>query len=87
MYRVFESDLGLDIKEASQTISATRADAFSAELLERRGRQPASRRCSGSRPLVDGRPLELLRSVYLPDYFQFTISLTRPRGSAGPDTA
>ena len=33
MYRVFESDLGLDIKEASQTISATRADAFSAELL------------------------------------------------------
>ena len=26
---------------------------------------------------TDGRPLELLRSVYLPDYFRLSISLTR----------
>jgi GntR family transcriptional regulator len=31
---------------------------------------------------ADGRPLELLRSVYRPDYFQFAIRLTRPRGQA-----
>jgi GntR family transcriptional regulator len=86
MYRVFESDLGLDIKEASQTISATRADAFSAELLSVEVGSPllSMQRLTTS---LDGRPLELLRSVYLPDYFNFTISLTRPRGSAAPETA
>ena len=26
---------------------------------------------------ASGQPLELLRSLYLPDYFQFTIRLTR----------
>ena len=80
-YRVFESELGLEIKEASQTISATRAEAASATLLGVELRSPliSMQRLTTS---VDGRPLELLRSVYRPDYFQFTISLTRPRGSA-----
>jgi GntR family transcriptional regulator len=84
MYRVFESDLGLNIKEATQTISATRADASSAKLL---GVEVDSPLLSMQRltAAMDGRPLELLRSVYLPDYFQFTISLTRPRGSAGTE--
>jgi GntR family transcriptional regulator len=86
MYRGFESDLGLDIKEASQTISATRTDAFSAELLSVDAGSPllTMQRLTTS---ADGWPLELLRSVYLPHYFQFTISLTRPRGSADPETA
>ena len=85
MYRVFESDLCIDIKEASQTISATRADAFSADLL---GVEIGSPLLSMQRltTSADGRPLELLRSVYLPDYFQFTISLMRPRGSAAVET-
>jgi GntR family transcriptional regulator len=84
MYRVFENDLGLNIKEAAQTISATRADAFSADVLGVGVDSPllSMQRLTMS---VDGRALELLRSVYLPDYFQFTISLTRPRGAAGPD--
>jgi GntR family transcriptional regulator len=86
MYRVLESDLGIDIKEASQTIGATRADAFSAELLSVKVGSPllSMQRLTTS---AGGRPLELLRSVYRPDYFQFTISLTRPRGSAATATA
>jgi GntR family transcriptional regulator len=86
MYHVFESDLGLAIKEASQTISATRTDAFSVELLSVEAGSPllSMQRLTTS---ADGRPLELLRSVYLPHYFHFTISLTRPRGSADPETA
>jgi GntR family transcriptional regulator len=81
MYRVFENELGLDIKEANQTISATRADRASAELL---GVRAASPLLSMQRLTIaaDGRPLELLRSVYLPAYFQFAIRLTRPRGLA-----
>jgi GntR family transcriptional regulator len=81
MYRVFESDLGLEIKEASQTISATRADAFSANLLGVEVGSPllAMQRLTIA---VTERPLELLRSVYLPEYFQFAIRLTRPHGPA-----
>jgi GntR family transcriptional regulator len=86
MYRVFESDLGLDIQEATQTMSATRSDGFSAELL---GVEVGSPLLSMQRLTIcaDGRPLELLRSVYLPEYFQFTIRLTRPRGAAAPNNA
>jgi GntR family transcriptional regulator len=82
MYRVFESDLKLDIKEASQTIGATRADPSSAALLSVETGSPL---LSMQRLTIaaDGRPLELLRSVYRPDYFQFAIRLTRPRGPAG----
>lgn len=79
MYRVFESDLGLDIKEASQTISATAADRLNAGLLGVEVGSPllAMQRLTTS---AAGRPLELLRSVYLPEFFQFTIQLTRPHG-------
>ena len=77
MYRVFESELGLDIKEAKQTISASLADATSAKLLGVQGRQSAARRSNASPLAPDGRPLELLRSVYLPDYFRLSINLTR----------
>lgn len=83
MYRVFEDDLGIDIKEANQTISAIPADAVSAELL---GVDAGSPLLSMQRLTLsaDDRPLEFLRSVYLPDYFQFTIRLTRrvPPGAA-----
>ncbi len=76
MYRVFESELGFDIKEATQTISASLADATSAKLL---GVKAGSPLLSIERLTVntDGRPLELLRSVYLPGYFQLSINLTR----------
>src|SRR5688572_12568305 len=85
MYRVFESDFGLDIQAATQTISATRSDDFSADLLGVNVGSPllAMQRLTTS---AAGRPLELLRSVYRPDFFQFTIRLTRPRGPAAENS-
>jgi GntR family transcriptional regulator len=76
MYRFFEGDLGIDIKEATQTISATVADASAAELLGVAEGNPllAMERLTRS---ADERPVELLRSLYLPEYFRFTIKLTR----------
>lgn len=76
MYRVFESELGLDIKEANQTISATLADEDEATLLGAAVGDPllAIERLTIS---SDNRPLELLRAVYLPDYFSLSINLTR----------
>jgi GntR family transcriptional regulator len=76
MYRVFESEIGFDIKEATQTISASLADTTSAKLL---GVKAGSPLLSIERLTVntDGRPLELLRSVYLPNYFRLSINLTR----------
>jgi GntR family transcriptional regulator len=76
MYRVFETEIGLNIKEAMQTIGASLADATSARLL---GVKPGSPLLSIERLTLDTdhRPLELLRSVYLPNYFRLSISLTR----------
>lgn len=76
MYRVFEQELGLEIKEASQSISATLANETNAALL---GVEPGSPLLAMERLTtgLEGRPLELLRSVYLPEYFRFSINLTR----------
>jgi GntR family transcriptional regulator len=76
MYRVFESEIGFQIKEATQTISASLADVVTGELL---GVKAGSPLLSIERLTVntDGRPLELLRSVYLPKYFRLSINLTR----------
>jgi GntR family transcriptional regulator len=76
MYSVFEDELGLAIKEAKQTIGASLADNTSAKLLGVKGGSPLlsmERLTLGK----DGRPLELLRSIYLPNYFRLSISLTR----------
>ena len=78
MYRVFEEELGHPIKEARQTISASLADSTSARLLGVKTGSPLlaiERLTLGT----EGRPLELLRSVYLPNYFRLSISLTRQR--------
>lgn len=76
MYRVFEEDLGIDINEANQTISATLADETTAELL---GVEQGHPLVSMERLTLssDQRPLEFLRSVYLPEYYRFSIHLTR----------
>lgn len=76
MYRVFEAEIGFNIKEATQTISASLADATVARLLSVKAGSPL---LSIERLTVnmDGRPLELLRSVYLPNYFRLSINLTR----------
>jgi GntR family transcriptional regulator len=76
MYDVFEKELGFEIKEATQTIGASLADPTSAKLM---GVKAGSALLSMERLTLgkDGRPLELLRSVYLPDYFRLSINLTR----------
>jgi GntR family transcriptional regulator len=76
MYSVFEDELGHAIKEAKQTIGASLADAASAKLL---GVKAGSPLLSIERLTIgkDERPLELLRAVYLPDYFRLSINLTR----------
>ena len=76
MYRVFETELGFDIKDAQQTISACVADATTAKLL---GVSVGDPLLSIERltTCAQGRPLELLRSVYLPEYFRLSINLTR----------
>ena len=76
MYSVFEDELGLAIKEARQTIGASLADTTSAKLLGVKAGSPllSMERLTLSK---DERPLELLRSVYLPDYFRLSINLTR----------
>jgi GntR family transcriptional regulator len=76
MYSVFEDELGHAIKEAIQTIGASLADTVSAKLL---GVKAGSPLLSIERLTLgkDERPLELLRAVYLPDYFRLSINLTR----------
>lgn len=76
MYSVFEDELGHIIKEANQTISASLADVPSAKLL---GVKVGSALLSIERLTIgkDDRPLELLRAIYLPEYFRLSISLTR----------
>jgi GntR family transcriptional regulator len=76
MYRVFEEDLGIDINEANQTLSATLADETTAALL---GVEQGNPLLSMERLTLstDQRPLEFLRSVYLPEYYRFSIHLTR----------
>lgn len=76
MYSVFEEELDHPIKEAKQSISASLADSTSAKLLGVKAGSPLlaiERLTLGT----EGRPLELLRSVYLPEYFRLSINLTR----------
>ena len=76
MYRVLEEDLGFGIKHGSQTIGAKISTSTEEEELDLNG---ASALVTMERLTVamDDRPVELLRSVYRPDIFQFSINLTR----------
>lgn len=76
MYRVFEDDLGLVIRDATQSIGARLPSDAERRALDVHG--PAAlvemeRRTVAS----DGRTIELLRSVYRPDFYKFTINLRR----------
>lgn len=76
IYRVFEGELGLDIGHATQTIGAALASQDEAALL---GVAVGSALITLERLTTSSerRPLELLRSVYLPQHFRFTVELTR----------
>lgn len=76
IYRIFEDELGFEIKEATQTIGATLADPGQASHLDIEAGQPLT---SVERITfdTDGRPLEFLRAVYVPERHNFSIRLTR----------
>ena len=76
IYRVLEGDLGLDIARATQTIGAALAAEEEAGLL---GVKVGDALIALERltTAADGRPLEFLRSRYLPQHFRFTVELSR----------
>ncbi|MFH5774216.1 GntR family transcriptional regulator [Paracoccus sp. NGMCC 1.201697] len=78
VYRIFEDDLGFVVKEAKQSLSATLADAEHSRHLHV---PPGSPLISVERLTTDmeERPLELLRAVYVPDRYRFSITLARRR--------
>lgn len=80
IYGIFEQELGFEIKDALQTISATLADEATAALLDIAPGHPLTfaERLTRDR---DDRPLELLRTVYVPERHRFSIRLTR-RGAS-----
>lgn len=85
MYRVFEEELSLTLGQGNQTIGARlSAPEEDAELgIEGPGALISMERLTLA---DDGRPVELLRAVYRPDMFQFSINLTRRLYSA-PSTS
>ncbi|WP_407530968.1 GntR family transcriptional regulator [Methylobacterium oryzisoli] len=76
MYRVFEQELGLSIRDAEQSIGATLAGKTDAALLDT---TPGSALIAMERLTrdADGRPIEFLRSLYRPEFYRFSIHLTR----------
>lgn len=78
IYRLFEDELGFAIKEAQQTISSVLADA---ELAAHLGVEAGDPLTFVERLTIDqdDRPLELLRAVYVPERYRFSIRLTRRR--------
>lgn len=76
MYRVFEEELGLTIKQGTQAISAKISSSQENAELELPGPTAlvAMERLTVA---ADERPVEFLRSVYRTDIFQFTINLSR----------
>ena len=78
VYRFLEDDLGLTVKEARQTLSATVADAELAQHLDVAQLSPliTVERLTAD---IDDRPLEFLSAVYVPDRYRFSITLARRR--------
>ncbi|WP_213522047.1 GntR family transcriptional regulator [Paenibacillus sp. J31TS4] len=82
MYRYLEEELGIPLSEARQTISAVNADSYEAELLNVPG-HTALLSIERTTYRDDRTPVEFLKAVYRPDYFQYAVHLTRGTASAG----
>lgn len=78
MYKFFEEELGIFLKEADQRITAVKADEFEADVL---GVDVGDPLLSIVRITFSQKnePVEYLKAVYHPDYFQYTVQLTRKR--------
>lgn len=82
IYRLFEDELGFEIRDAVQTISASLATTGQAASLATSVGDPLT---TVERTTFDagGRPLEFLRAVYVPGRHDFSIRLTRRRVTQG----
>lgn len=80
IYRILEDDLGFVIGDAMQTMGAKLADEEQAKHLDVAPGTPLTsvERLTSS---DDGRPLELLRAVYVPERYRLSIRLTRRRAA------
>ncbi len=76
IYRFFEEELQMPLKEASQMISAVKANDYEAKKLGIDVKEPLLyiERITYSK---DQQPAEFLMAVYRPDYYQYMVSLTR----------
>jgi GntR family transcriptional regulator len=76
VYEFIENKLGLSIQSGVQVIEASVARKMEAELLQIKEGAPVlvmQRRSY----LNDGRPLEVVKSVYRGDRYKFTIEMER----------
>ncbi|SFD87579.1 GntR family transcriptional regulator [Lentibacillus persicus] len=76
IYQFFEKELDIYFKEANQIISAVNADEQIAEMLNTKIGE-ALLYIERSTKTSQGDPVEFLKAVYRPDYFQYLITLSR----------
>ncbi|ALX47833.1 GntR family transcriptional regulator [Lentibacillus amyloliquefaciens] len=76
IYQFFEKELDIYFKEANQVISAVNADEQIAEMLNTEVGE-ALLYIERSTKTSQGDPVEFLKAVYRPDYFQYLITLSR----------
>lgn len=76
MYRFFEEKLGFSLKKAKQMISAVNADKNEAnqlDVIENEALLYIERISYSS----EHKPVEFLKAVYRPDYYQYMVQLSR----------
>lgn len=76
IYKFFEEELDVYLKEANQMISAVNADQRMSELLDV-NEGDALLYIERTTTSVHGEPAEFLKAIYRPDFFQYLIKLTR----------
>lgn len=76
IYKFLEDEIGIFLHNAKQKISAVNATREEAELLEVEA-NAALLFIERTTYMTDKRPIEFLKAVYRPDYFQYLIKLSR----------
>ncbi|HLR62924.1 MAG TPA: GntR family transcriptional regulator [Lentibacillus sp.] len=76
IYKFFENELDVYLKEANQVISAVNADRKSSKMLDVQVGD-ALLYIERTTSTEQGEPVEYLKAIYRPDYFQYLIKLTR----------
>lgn len=76
VYKYFEEDIGIYLQDAKQMISAINANPKEAEMLEV-NTDVALLYIERTTYTETNKPIEFLKAVYRPDYFQYLIKLSR----------